>query len=166
MSLEMRVESDRLRRAMAKRPSQLAVALNDVVGRTVLEVARTARRRAPKATSRLVNAIGGIQTAPLEGLVLAATDYAQAVEDGTGVYGETGTPSGRMPPVANILDWIRVARILPDDPDMDQADLAFVIARNIARSGTPAQPFMEPAFERHRDRFRRRIEAAVERVLQ
>ncbi len=166
MSLEMRVESDRLARALARKPGQLAVELNNAVGRTVLEVARTARRNAPKASSLLVNAINGIQTAPLEGLVLAATDYAQAVEEGTGVYGETGRPSGKMPPVANIMDWIKVRRIQPDDPDMDQKDLAFVIARSIARSGTPPQPFMTPAFEKHRDRFRRRVEAAVEMALQ
>ncbi|HHJ11894.1 MAG TPA: hypothetical protein ENK00_01835 [Chromatiales bacterium] len=120
-------------------------------------MARDARRRAPKAFSTLTNAIRGDQVSPFEGRVVAGVDYARAVEE--------GTRGGAFPPVRNILDWVKVTRQVPDDPAMDQADLAYVIARAIARRGTPAQPFMGPAFEDNKARAQRRIDAAVQAAL-
>ena len=164
-TLALTVDTERLQQAMARAPVRLVSELNRAIGRIVLEMARAAKRKAPKATSLLTNAIGGLQVSPIEGLVFAGVDYASAVEQGTGIYGPQGAASGRMPPTANILDWIKVKRIQPDDPHMSPRDLAFVIARSIARKGTPAQPFMAPAFKENSARAERRIEAAIERAL-
>lgn len=164
---ELRIdfESQALQQALARKPIELVRELSLVIGRIVLEMARTARRGAPKATSLLVNSISSVQPNALEGLVFSGVAYASAVEEGTGVFGRAVRASGKTPPVQRIEDWIRVRRIQPHDEKMTQRDLAWVIARGIARTGTPAQPFMWPAFRDHRASAVRRIRATIQRVL-
>jgi len=157
MSMELRIESKGLQRALAASPAILGRHMSLAIGRSVQEMARSAKRNAPKAFSTLTNAIGAIQSSPLEGLVVAGVDYARAVEE--------GTEGGAFPPVQNILDWIQVTKQVPDDPDMSQADLAYVIARSIAEHGTPAQPFMAPAFEDNKARAERNINNAINSAL-
>lgn len=102
-------------------------------------VARSARRGAPKAFSTLTNSIRVTK------LGLAAYEIAPGVDYGD--HQEQGTRGGRMPPIRSILDWIRVRRIKPRDPNMRERDLAFVVARSIGRRGVPAQPYMGPALD-------------------
>lgn len=160
MSLELTVDSNELQRAMVASPRILGKHLTRAIERTVLEMARAAKRGAPKASSLLTNAINSVMVSPVEGLVFAGVDYARMVEDGT-----RGGDGRRLPPKDNILDWIKVRRIQPDDPDMSQEDLAYVIARSIARKGTPAQPFMGPAYEDNRAKAERRISKAIDAAL-
>jgi len=164
-TFDLTIDSDRLQRALTRAPRVLAVEMNKAVARTVQEMARSARRHAPKAFSHLVNSIGAVQVSPLEGLVVAGMDYARMVEEGTGPQGPQARDGGGFPPVQHILDWIRVKRIVPDDPGMDQRDLAFAIARGIARKGTPPHPFMAPAFADNKARAEQRIDAAVSRAI-
>lgn len=157
MSLELTVNSRALQRAMQAGPQILGKHLTRAIERVVLEMAREARRRAPKAFSTLTNAISSVMVSPAEGQVFAGVDYARAVEE--------GTRGGRMPPRQNLEDWIRVRRIQPDDPDMSPRDLAFVMARAIAKKGTPAQPFMRPAYEAQRAKAEARISSAIDAAL-
>lgn len=159
MSLELTVESRNLQRAMLASPQILGKHLTRAIGRVIQEMARDAKRKAPKAFSTLVNSVGAVQPSPVEGVVFSGVDYARAVEEGR-------DGGGRMPPRAHIEDWIKVRRIVPDDPSMSQRDLSFVIARSIARNGTPAQPFMAPAYEDNRARAERRISDAINAALQ
>jgi hypothetical protein len=69
------------------------------------------------------------------------------------------------PPRRSILDWIRVKRITPNDPDMSDDDLAFVIARSIVRKGTPAQPYLEPALRSKTNRIYDLVRQGAERGL-
>jgi len=161
--MNLEIDSLRLERAMARAPVTLAREMESAIGRIVQTMARAARRKAPKAHSHLVNAIGAVHASPFEGLVAAGVDYARLVEEGTGPAraGVAGSPTL----FDHILDWVKVKRLVPDDPAMDQRDLAFVIARAIALRGTPAQPFMGPAFDQHKAEAERRIEAAIDRAL-
>ena len=57
-------------------------------------------------------------------------------------YVEFGRRPGKMPPIDNIKDWIKVKPIIPDArtgkiPSAEQ--LAFLIARKIGREGIPAR---------------------------
>lgn len=57
-------------------------------------------------------------------------------------YVEYGRRPGKMPPIDNIKDWIKVKPIIPDArtgkiPSAEQ--LAFLIARKIGREGIPAR---------------------------
>ena len=161
MSFELTIDTANLARAMAQGPQTLERHLSPAIGRTVLEMGRSARRnlRANKsmAFSTLMQSIIGLNTSPLEGVVRAGTDYARMVEE--------GTEAGGFPPEKTIEDWIKVKGIQPQDPRMDVADLAFVIARAIAVKGTPAKPYMEPAYEDNRDRAERRIDRAINAAL-
>ncbi|HFD81050.1 MAG TPA: hypothetical protein ENK05_11780 [Gammaproteobacteria bacterium] len=157
MSLELRVETEELRRAIAAGPKVLEKHMDLAIGRVVREMSRSAIRKAPKATSQLTDSIMFAQASPYEGLVFAGTEYARMVEE--------GTDAGGFPPEQTILDWIKDARIKPDDPSMDQEDLAYVMARSIALKGTPAQPFMAPAFEDNKARAERRINRAIRAAL-
>lgn len=155
--LELIVDNVRLRAALRAAPQRLATEMDLAISRSVKEMARTARRDAPKAHSHLVNAIRDEMISPFEGAVVAGVDYAKLVED--------GTPAQPLPPEQPILDWIKVKHIQPNDPRMSQEDLAFVIARSIAAHGTPAQPYAGPALEKHRAATERRIDDAIDRAL-
>lgn len=163
--LRIDFESSALQEALRRKPVELTRELSLTIGRIVLEMARTAKRHAPKATSQLVNSISSVQPNALEGLVFAGVAHAQAVEQGTGVFGVAVRPSGKTPPVQRIEDWIKVRRITPRDPKMDTRDLAWAIAQAIGRTGTPAQPFMRPAYVDHYASAVRRIQATIKRVL-
>jgi len=157
MSLKLTVESKALQSAMVLGPAILEKHMRRAIGRATQEMARDARRRAPKAFSTLTSAIRADQPTAYEGRVVAGVDYARAVEE--------GTKGGAFPPVQHILDWVKVTRQVPDDPNMSQEDLAFVIARSIAAHGTPPQPFMAPAFEHNKASAQRRIDNAIRNAL-
>jgi len=136
------------------------------VHRTLLHMGRAARRNAPKASSQLTNSIFE-QMGPdgLSGIVSSGKNYAQAAEEGSGLWGPEKTASGKMPPVESIEDWIRVRRITPDEPWMDERDLAFVIARSIAARGTPAQPYLKPAYDNEKAPGTRRIFRGIKKAV-
>lgn len=157
-SLFLSIHSDNLMRALLQAPDKLEKEMGNATLRNIKEIARSARDKAPKAFTTLTQSINDVMISAYEGLIAPTVDYAQAVEE--------GTDGGAMPPVQNILDWIRVRNIEPNHPDMDQEDLAFVIAQSIAVRGTPAQPYMEPALEDNRGRAERRYNEAIERALQ
>lgn len=145
-------------------PKRLADEVRPEILRTVIEIARTARRKAPKALSNLVNSVTQRMESALEGVVFAGQQHGIMVEEGTGIYGAARVPSGKRPPIGAILDWIRVRRIVPDQAGTTERDLAWMIATKIAQTGTPKQPFMRPAAEEHRATGIRRIQAAIARA--
>lgn len=164
--LSFQIEKSRLERALRFTGPTLVKFLRPAIGRTIVEMARNARRLAPKAMSTLVNSIIPVMAIDgLSGEVRPHANYAEAVERGTGLYGPKHTASGKPPPVAAILDWIKVKRIKPDDPFTDQEDLAYVISRSIAARGTPPQPYLEPAFLAGLPAGKLRIERAIAAAL-
>lgn len=155
-----------LARALAASPKRLEREMNGAVLRLVREMARAARDKAPRAMSTLTQSIAPRMVGALEGVVAAGVNYAQAAEEGTGLWGPQKQASGKMPPVESILDWIKVKHLTPDDPNMDQTDLAFVIARSIAARGTPSQPYFEPTLKEFGGRGESLMSAAIERTLE
>lgn len=164
--MQLIIDDERLMQALIQAPDKLEKELNKAIDRSLREMARDARGEAPKAFSQLVNSINVVRPGPLEGTVGPSVDYGQAVEEGTGVFGPEGVYSGEFPPVENILDWIGVVGLTPNDPNYDQEDLAWAIATEIALTGTQAQPYLAPAFEKNIDRANRRFNEAIERSLQ
>lgn len=157
-SLTLTVQNKRLMQAIEQGPEVLEKHLQQALLRSVKEMARAARRKAPKANSTLTQSINHRQPSPLVGEVVAGVDYARMVEEGTG--------PGGSPPIQDLMDWLGVKRIEPNDPDMDQRDLAFVIARSIAINGTPAQPYLQPAFDSLKQRAENRINRAIGAAMQ
>lgn len=158
--MELVIDADRLMQAILQQPQKLQKNLDHAITRVLYTFARAARDKAPKAFSTLTNSIGITREGPLSGAVGPAVDYGAAVELGTGVYGPGGSASGRMPPVQNIRDWIdrlHIGSVNYADPN----DLAWAIAKSIARGGTPPQPYMAPAFEENKERAERLIDVAI-----
>ena len=159
MSLELSIDSKKLQQAILKAPDVLERELDLAIGRILPEMARAAKDEAPKSMSTLTNSIKDDRISPLEGIVAPHVNYARAVEE--------GTDGGYYPPPQNILDWIRAGSgITPNDPDMDDVDLAHAISRSIAQKGTQPHPYMAPAFENKKARADFLINRAIERALQ
>lgn len=78
---------------------------------------------------------------------------------------EEGTGPGGWPSDQSMVDWISVKGITPNDPSMNEWDLAFLFARSIALHGTPKQPFMQPAFDINKGRAERRMDQAIELAI-
>lgn len=85
-------------------------------------------------------------------------------------YIEKGRRAGaKMPPVSAIENWIKVRKILPRPvalksgkqrvPTVQQ--LAYVIARSIARNGIAPRPFMRESIEDTLNDFSSKLTAAV-----
>lgn len=127
------------------------------IGRGAQEVAVEARGGAPKAFSTLAQSILVRREGQADYSVIAGARYARYVEKGTG-------PGGK-PPLQALRDWIRIKRIEPADPTMDREQLAHLLQRSIAKRGTRAQPFMQPALEAKLPRIRELLEQAVTRGL-
>ncbi len=138
-------------------PQQVNTALAKNIERGALEVQRAQKDAAPKAQTILTNAIIANKIDPLTWEIVAATNYATAIEK--------GSDGGGVAPVQAILDWIKVKHIQPNDPDMDQEDLAFIFQRSIAKRGQKAQPFMQPALIAKQPRLKRLIAQALKQGL-
>ena len=160
MSLRLSIEIDQgnLLAAVKRVPVALKKHSERAISRIVQNIARSARRRAPKATSQLTQSIRGKRINALSGIIGAHTRYAKAVE--------RGSLPGGFPPLDDLVQWIRVKNIQPRDSEMSDRDLAYVIARSIARKGTKPQPYMEPALEAHRQKAAQRMNAAINAALQ
>ncbi len=158
--MELIVDADKLLKALLAVPDRLERYLGNAIYRALLEMARAAREnvsRGPDATGQLRNSIAVTMENALSGYVAPRTDYADAVEQGTG--------SGGSPSIQSLIDWLSVKHITPRDPTMNQRDLAFIIQRSIAIEGTDAQPYMAQAFADQRDRAEQLLNDALDRAL-
>jgi hypothetical protein len=158
MLLELNVSTGNLRQALELAPKALARHMDSAIGRITQEMADAARLKAPEAFGQLRQSIRPHRPSLYEGIIAPAVDYARMVEEGT-------PGGGPPPPPNNILDWVRRKHITPRQPGMTETGLARLIARSIAVSGTPAQPYLRPAFEQNRESAGRRIDAAIDAAL-
>lgn len=132
-------------------------------------ISRAARFEAPKAFSQLTNSIIWRSPGPLIRVITAGTDYADFVNDGTGIFGPKHAASGHMPPIQRLDEWVRIMRLRPRTAGMTDHGLAFVIGRKIAKTGTKADPFMDRAADGteelvHAD-VHKELEAGIGEVL-
>jgi len=145
MRIEGHIDAARVARAFKRSPRIMIDRVDAFLLRGALELAREARREAPKASSLLANSIYPDK--------LGDMDYLIGPHVAHGVYMELGRrPGGAMPPFQPILDWLKnkgVASLSGEEP----RDVAWAMRRSIQRKGTPAQPFMGPALARMEDRL-------------
>lgn len=162
-SLTLQIDADNLHKAFLKAPGTLQRNLERAISRIMAEMARSARGYAPKSFSNLVNSIRAKRINALEGIVAPGINYAQMVEEGTGIYGPTGIATGKLPPVDSIEDWVVLNRI--GSGDVDSLDMAWMVARKIAATGTRPQPFLQPAIDDNKARAESRINQAIEDAI-
>lgn len=135
MTLRISIQDERALRALARAPEIVHRNLSQGVGRAGQETARTEKGSAPKAHSTLANSILSQRAGDLGADVAPGVEYAP--------YVNNGTQGGGWPPIATLREWIRVKGIQPQEPGMDERDLAYAIATKIQRQGTPPQPFAD-----------------------
>ncbi len=107
-------------------------------------VSREAREEAPKAETTLTHSIKSQKVGELQRMITSSLRYNAFVVHGADSQG--------VPPIQSVLDWVRVKRIQPKYPKADQRDLAFMIARSIAKNGTPGNDFYDRAAEQTQDK--------------
>ena len=81
-------------------------------------------------------------------------------------YVENGRKAGKMPPIDNILNWIRVKPVLPR-PNAEgklptPQQLAFLIARKIGKEGTEGTQDLRKATDTIWDTFEDRLYEAID----
>lgn len=135
--------------AMLRAPTVIKAHVGRKLNRAALEVAREARRAAPKAFSTLTQSIRASRIAQLEYHVAPGVNYARAVEEGT-------KPHFPNPDV--LRPWVeRVLGAKGKEAD----NKAFMIARHISRHGTKAHPFMAPTAKKMEDRVMNLVREGV-----
>lgn len=165
MDLTYRIDTSGAERSLLVMRRTL-VAGGDALGRGATLIQREAVRRAPKADGTLARQIqrGRLGVAIFE--IVSRADHGAYVERGTGIYGPLARRINKGMPdsgVARIAAWIARRGIVARS--VRQEDLPYVIARKIARDGTRAQPYMEPAADAMEPRVRQLVRAAIDRSL-
>jgi hypothetical protein len=119
--------------------------LKDAVAESTLKIHGDARRDCPTDVGNLKSSIVfEVLDGGLTGEVRVGSKYGPMVEYGTRPH---------FPPVEPLEDWARRHGMPPGT--------GFLIARKIAKYGTPAQPFLFPAAEAERNNFVRRVRESL-----
>lgn len=154
---DVRIEIDdrRLLQALRQTPERIMPRLEAALARGAMEIARAARRKAPKAFSTLTNSIRDFQVGPGHFRISPGVNYAPFVE--------LGRAPGKVPGTRNGLrEWVKQKTGL-SGAALDRR--TFAVARSIARKGIRPRPFMAPAAEENADRVRELVRAAGEQAL-
>lgn len=111
--------------------------------------------------------------------VIVATEYAAFIEYGTGPRGAATASKGgpipegyahhsgnaKLPPLELILEWIRRKGIKGQNGMKDE-QLAYLIARSIAKNGLPARPFVWPAYQATLGPWNRDMEKMLGQIVE
>lgn len=154
--MSVRHNAAQVAEALARVPQSVITEMDGELARGSAEITREARENAPKDSSALTNSIAPRRVTLLEHHITAASDHASFREYGSG-------PGGR-PSLDRMMAWIRRKGITPRAAT-DSRGLAFLIARKIAREGTPGQPYMEPAYHAVAPKLDARLRASVARGI-
>ena len=142
-TISISIDARRARSAFARAPDVMARAIDVKLARGAEEVARTAKRGAPKAFSNLANSIRAQRIGALNYQVATGMNYGRSVEE--------GRLPGKQPGVSNgLMEWVKFRTGLSGRP-LDRA--TFAIARSIGRRGIRPQPYMQPAADASRSRL-------------
>lgn len=156
MQIDITIDDARVQAALDRLPGRVIDAVEVALWRGAEEVARSAKRNAPKAFSTLANSIKADKLGPLHYRVSPHVNY--------GPFVEYGRLPGKMPGTANgLMEWIKQKTGL-SGTDLDRK--TFVIARAIGKKGIRPRPYMKPAFDAHRDRIVERVRASAVRAAQ
>lgn len=177
-----------IRRVLSPAHAQQVVrAVLEELVRGALLIEGAAKRKAPVDMGRLRASITHSDL-EREGTTLALrigtnASYAKFVEFGTGPAGAASPLSesareamselgyehgahGGWPPADELLAWALRKSGLRQAAHDDPEGLVFALQRAIRRRGTPAQPFLFPAFEEHRGPIMKNLETAFVRALE
>lgn len=152
-NISISIDIGRAKAALARAPQVLENAIDVKLARGAEEVAREAKRLAPKAFSNLINSIRAERIGPMHYQVVEGMNYGRAVEDGTKPH---------FPNPDALRPWVeRVLGVRGKEAD----NKAWLIARSISRRGTRAQPYMQPAADAKRGRLFELVQQGVDQGI-
>lgn len=156
MDVRIEIHDEQAKAMLAQVDSRVRQAVHDAIWRGAEELARVAKRNAPKAFSTLTNSIRAEQVGELHFRVATGVNYARAVEE--------GRKPGPMPGTANgLMEWVK-QKTRQTGSELDRT--TFLVARAIGWRGIKPQPYMQPAFESQKDRIIAHVQAAARRAAQ
>lgn len=156
MKIDIRIADHASRDMMARAPGVIEQKLSLALSRGADEIAREAKRLAPKSMSTLTNSIRAEKVNDLHFFVAPGVDYAPWVEG--------GRKPGKLPGFRKgLLDWIKKEIKPANDKELER--LGFAISRAIGRRGIKPQPFMQPAFDNKKDRVKFLASAAIRTAM-
>lgn len=144
MKIEVDHNIEQVRAAFRKAPLVMLKRADQSLAKSRERIVRGAKRNTAKAESTLTNSIFGKRVTIGEHFIGVGAAHGRAVEEGTG--------PGGSPPIQSLLDWMRVKGIRGVDED-DTINIAFLIRKKIAFTGTPAQPYLRPAYRSERPKL-------------
>lgn len=151
--IRVNIDTQRVREAFKRAPQVMERTIDVKLARGAEEVARAAKRGAPKAFSNLVNSIRAQRVGALHYEVSEGMNYGRAVEEGTRPH---------FPNPDALRPWVeRVLGVSGKEAD----DKAWMIARAISKRGTRAQPYMQPAADANRSRLFELVQQGVDEGL-
>lgn len=133
-----------------KAMAQIRVEMNKSAYKVLADSKRTLKSNSKHVTGVLINS-GRVLTKPNEAKVEFAADYAK--------YVEFGRRAGKRPPPQPIQDWVKKKGI-ESDPQKIKG-VAFMVARKIGAVGIKKSPYLKPAFERERIRFKNKLTTII-----
>lgn len=156
IEITINLDDARLQQALARFPDRVAAQIEFALARGAEEIARAARRKAPKAFSTLTHSIRAQRMGDLHYRIAPGANYAAMVE--------RGRRPGRQPGTANgLTEWVKQKTGLEGKP-LDR--MSFVVARAIGRKGIRPQPYMRPALAENESRLRQLVRAGVARGIE
>jgi hypothetical protein len=171
MNVSVKVEG---REALRQRLTQIVQNTKTLVSQQVRyatrETSKMAQAGCPVAFGRLRDSIREqYSNEYLRGDVIVGRKYGQWVE-GIHWKGKYGRAPGKWPPVEPILRWVRKKRIhiawFGKATTKAAMRAAFLVRRKIGKKGTPAQPFLGPAFYHYAEKFTAACKEILARAAQ
>lgn len=165
----------RTTRKIAELDDKMKQAINRAISFGLIETERLAKgnvtRNKSVNTGQLRAKIANVhRQARMEGETVSRQTYSSAVE--------YGRKPGSFPPLAPIERWVRLKGLAGTfstrtrrrtggravQARQDRA-VAYVIARKIFRKGIQPKPFLQPAFDDVKPRFRQRYTSEIKKAL-
>jgi hypothetical protein len=174
VKLHIEIRDARAREALRRAPDVVARHLEQALARGAEEVARAARNKAAghDAFGTLRNSIRTERVGELHQAVVAGTNYARAVEEGTGpAVGK----DRYFPDWTALIPYVRTKQRRGGEKlkragskarffqEREFENRAFALARYISHHGTQAYPFMRPAKIEKESRVRELVRLAARR---
>jgi hypothetical protein len=151
-----------LRRALEQLVSQSRAKIKNEVSRSTRATHRAASAKAPVATGELKKSLQYYyELDMMRGVVEITSPYGQWVEGSANNYA-LGRRPGKWPPADPILQWVIIKGIpqkwFGEDNIANREAATFLVRRKIGQKGTPAQPFLKPAYETEAPKFAENVQ--------
>ena len=131
-------------------------------GLDIIAAAKQNLRSNTSVVTGQLRASGRVQKVNGEPNAIDVGFFSNNSANGYAWFVEHGRKPGKMPPPNIMAQWLRKKHRVPNE---EAPSRGFALARKIAREGTQAHPFFEPAVQANQDKIEKAISDAVKKTL-